>query len=43
VVANALRQSLPDFLLKADPDNSFAKFVIQRQETDKMAAFRLAS
>ena len=43
VVANALRQSLPEFLLNAAPGNSFAKFVIERQGTNKTRAFRLAS
>jgi hypothetical protein len=43
VVANALRQSLPEFLLNAAPGNSFAKFVIERQGTNNMRAFRLAS
>ena len=43
VVANALRQSLPEFLLNAAPGNSFAKFVIGRQDTNRMEAFRLAS
>jgi hypothetical protein len=43
VVANALRQSMPELLLNAAPGNSFAKFVIERQDTDKMEAFRLAS
>jgi hypothetical protein len=43
VVANALRQSLPEFLLNTAPSNIFAKFVIKRQDTDKMEAFRLAS
>src|SRR5277367_1815646 len=43
VVANALRQSMPEFLLNAASGNSFAKFVIERQDTDKMEAFRLAS
>ncbi len=42
-MANALRQSLPEFLLNAAPSNTFAKFVIERQDTDKMDAFRLAS
>ena len=42
VVANALRQSMPDFLLNAASGNSFANFVIGRQDTDKMEAFRLA-
>lgn len=43
VVANALRQSMPDFLLNASQDNSLAKFVIDRQDTNKMEAFRLAA
>ncbi len=43
VVANALRQSLPEFLLNAAPSNTFAKFVVERQDTNKMEAFRLAS
>jgi hypothetical protein len=43
VVANALRHSLPEFLLNTAPSNIFAKFVIERQDTDKMAAFRLPS
>ena len=43
VVANAMRQSLPEFLLNAAPGNIFAKFVIGRQDTSKMEAFRLAS
>jgi hypothetical protein len=37
VVANALRQSLPEFLLNTAPSNIFAKFLIERQDTDKMA------
>jgi len=43
VVANALRQSLPEFLLNSAPGNSFAKFVIERQDNCKMQALRLAS
>jgi len=43
VVANALRQSLPEFLLNAAAGNSFAKFITERQDTDKMDMFRLAS
>jgi hypothetical protein len=42
-VANALRQSMPEFLLNSAAPNIFAKFFIERQDTDKMAAFRLAS
>jgi hypothetical protein len=43
VVASALRHGLPEFLLNPAAGNIFAKFVIERQDTDKMAAFRLAS
>ena len=43
VVANALRQSMPEFLLNSAPGNSFAKFVIERQDSNQMQAFRLAS
>jgi hypothetical protein len=42
-VANALRQSMPEFLLNSATANIFAQFVIQRQDTDKMEAFRLAA
>jgi hypothetical protein len=43
VVANPLRQSLPEFLLNTAPSNIFAKFLIERQDTDRMEAFRMAS
>ena len=42
VVATALRQRLPEFLLNAD-QNNFTKFVVERQDTKKMAAFHLAA
>jgi hypothetical protein len=42
-VVNALRHSMPEFLLDSAPGNSFAKFVIERRDTGGMAAFRLAS
>ena len=42
-MANALRQSMPEFLLNSATANIFAKFVIERQNTDKMQVFRLAS
>jgi hypothetical protein len=38
VVANALRHSMPEFLLNSAPANIFAKFVIGRQDTSKMEA-----
>jgi hypothetical protein len=43
VVANALRHSMSEFLLNSASGNSFVKFVIERQDNDKMEAFRLAS
>ena len=43
VVANALRQSLPEFLLNAAEGSSLAKFITERQDTDKLEMFRLAS
>jgi len=41
VVTTALRQCLPDFLLVTAESNSFAKFIIDRQDPDKMDLFRL--
>lgn len=41
VVTTALRQCLPDFLLVTAESNSFAKFIIDRQDPDKMELFRL--
>ena len=43
VVAITLRQSLPEFLLNAPKSSIFAKFVTERQDTNKMQAFRLAA
>lgn len=43
VVANALRQSLPEFLLNTVQSNILAKFIVERQDSDKMEMFRLAS
>ena len=43
VVANALRHSMPEFLLNSASGNSFAKFLSERQDTNKIEAFRLAS
>jgi hypothetical protein len=34
---------MPEFLLNSAAGNSFAKFVIERQDSDQMQAFRLAS
>ena len=43
VVANALRQSLPEFLLNAVQGHFLAKFIVERQDPDRMEMFRLAS
>ncbi|HME09914.1 MAG TPA: IS4 family transposase, partial [Bryobacteraceae bacterium] len=43
VVATALRQRLPEFLLTTDPANIFAKFIAERQDTNKMQTFHLAA
>jgi hypothetical protein len=43
VVANALRQTLPDFLLAPSKSDSLAKFITERQDTGEMRMFRLAS
>jgi hypothetical protein len=43
VVANALRRTLPDFLLGCAKNDSLAKFIANRQDTGKMRIFRLAA
>jgi hypothetical protein len=43
VVANALRRTLPDFLLGCAKNGSLAKFIANRQDTGKMRIFRLAA
>jgi len=43
VVATALRHSLPEYLLGSSQEAIFAKFIKERQDTDRMAVFRLAS
>jgi hypothetical protein len=43
VVATALRQHLPHFLLGNSKTNYFAKFITDRQDTEQMASFRLAA
>ena len=43
VVANALRQTLPGFLLAPAKTDSLAKFIADRQDTQNMRIFRLAS
>jgi DDE superfamily endonuclease len=42
VVAHALRQSLPQFLLNAAQSNFLAKFIVERQDPNKMELFRMA-
>jgi hypothetical protein len=41
VVATALRQCLPQFLLDTAESNSLAKFIVDRQDPHKMELFRL--
>lgn len=43
VVANALRNSLPEFLMSSAATHSLAKFITERQDTERMNMFRLAS
>jgi len=43
VVANALRQTLPHFLLNSPEQDFLAKFIVERQNTDTMGMFRLAT
>lgn len=43
VVANAMRHSLPQFLLGAAQNNNLAKFILARQNQNALAMFRTAS
>src|SRR5450631_1452962 len=43
VVANALRQTLPEFLMSYSESDSLAKFIADRQDRGNMRIFRLAS
>ncbi len=43
VVANALRQSLPEFLLNPVKTNFLAKFIVERQDPVTFEMFRLAT
>jgi len=43
VVAEALRNSLPHFLLSTPDHSAFAKFITQRQKLEKMEIFRTAA
>ena len=43
VVATALRHSLPEFLLNSAQHRIFAKFIVNRQDPDRLDVFRMAS
>ena len=43
VVATALRHSLPEFLLNNAQHSIFAKFIVDRQDSDRLEVFRMAS
>ena len=43
VVATALRHSLPEFLLNTAQHSIFAKFIVDRQDPDRLDVFRLAA
>jgi hypothetical protein len=43
VVASALRETLPEFLLNNVETASIAKFIVERQDRDRMQMFRVAS
>jgi hypothetical protein len=43
VVASALRQTLPEFLLNSPEKASIAKFILERQDHDTMEMFSVAS
>lgn len=43
VVATALRQRLPEFLLNTPQSNLLTKFILDRQDQDKVGLFRMAA
>jgi hypothetical protein len=43
VVATALRQSLPEFLLNCPNKAAIAKFILDRQDHETMEMFNIAS
>ena len=43
VVATALRHSLPEFLLNTAQTNTLAKFIVDRQDPDRLDVFRIGS
>ena len=42
-MANALRQTLPEFLMATAKSGSLTNFIAERQDTENMRTFRLAS
>src|SRR6516165_6377260 len=42
-MANALRQTLPEFLMATAKSDPLTKFIAERQDTENMRTFRLAS
>jgi len=42
-VANALRQTLPEFLMATAKSDPLTKVIAERQDTENMRTFRLAS
>jgi hypothetical protein len=43
VVATTLRHRLPEFLLDADQNSIFMKFIVERQDINRMRACRLVA
>ena len=43
VVGNVMRETISDFLVSCAKSNSLAKFIAERQDTDNLRIFRLAS
>ena len=43
VVGNVMRDTISDFLLKCAKNDSIAKFIVERQDTNNLRIFRLAS
>jgi len=43
VVGHVMRETIPDFLVNCAKSNSLAKFIVERQDTDNLRIFRLAS
>jgi hypothetical protein len=43
VVSEALRQSLPEFLLSSENTHAFAKFIIERQDLEEPEMFQIAA